>query len=323
MKKALVHIRTSLKLIFLIAIGALLIISAVVLIYKPTYSVTLNGEFVGYTQSKTKLQNKINTYMEEGDSSTNIAFVQIDDMPQYKLCLLQKGIETSDDDIFQKVVETGTVYYKYYTITESSEEKLHLSTYSEAEQAVAKLKEKNSVNKEKVGIVEKYSTELAEFVTADAAVEKLYQAPVVKKKYTSTGISTTANTTGPKVSLSVALVRPVSGTITSRFGRRSGGTHTGLDIATSRGTSIVAAAGGTVTSASYRGSYGNLIIISHGNGIETYYAHCDSINVSAGQTVSQGQLIGRVGSTGNSTGPHLHLEVRVNGVAQNPQNYVY
>ena len=66
-----------------------------------------------------------------------------------------------------------------------------------------------------------------------------------------------------------------------------------------------------------------MIVISHGNGVETYYAHCDKIYVKAGTTINQGDVIGAVGTTGNSTGYHLHLEVRVNGVAYNPQNYVY
>ena len=66
-----------------------------------------------------------------------------------------------------------------------------------------------------------------------------------------------------------------------------------------------------------------MIVISHGNGIETYYGHCSKLYATEGQKVSQGEVIAAVGSTGNSTGPHLHLEVRVNGVAYNPQNYVY
>ena len=88
---------------------------------------------------------------------------------------------------------------------------------------------------------------------------------------------------------------------------------------------IAAAAAGTVTVAQYgyNGGYGNYGIVSHGNGIQTVYAHCNSLNVSVGHSVAQGQQIATVGNTGNSTGNHLHLEIRVNGVAQNPQNYLY
>ena len=122
------------------------------------------------------------------------------------------------------------------------------------------------------------------------------------------------------------MIRPVSGTITSRFGASSRirvSSHTGLDIATATGTPIKAASSGTVTFSGRKGSYGYMVVISHGNNVQTYYAHCSKLYVSAGQTVTQGQTIAAVGSTGNSTGPHLHLEVRVNGVAYNPQNYVY
>ena len=128
------------------------------------------------------------------------------------------------------------------------------------------------------------------------------------------------------VSLGVSLIKPVNGTLSSRFGANSrirSGAHTGLDIATSSGTPIKAAASGTVTFAGWKGSYGNLLVITHSNGVQTYYGHCSKLYVSAGQKVSQGQNVAAVGSTGNSTGPHLHFEIRVNGVACNPQKYVY
>lgn len=123
---------------------------------------------------------------------------------------------------------------------------------------------------------------------------------------------------------------PVYGHITSSFGYRSifgsYSYHSGLDIATSYGTAIAASDGGTVVFAgratgSYW-SYGNLVIIDHGNGIQTYYAHCSSVLVSAGDKVYQGQTIARVGSTGRSTGNHCHFEVKVNGVSRNPYNYL-
>ena len=124
--------------------------------------------------------------------------------------------------------------------------------------------------------------------------------------------------------LGIGLIKPVSGIITSRFGARSSGNHKGLDIATSSGTTIAAAAGGTVTFSGWD-SYGlgNCVKISHGNGVTTIYGHCSKLYVTSGQKVSQGEAIAAVGSTGNSTGPHLHLQIEVNGVPQNPQLYLY
>ena len=98
--------------------------------------------------------------------------------------------------------------------------------------------------------------------------------------------------------------------------------HKGMDFAAPTGTPIYAAAGGTVTSAGYSGNAGNLIIINHGNGLQTYYMHCHQIYVRAGQKVSKGQNIAIVGTTGNSTGPHLHFQVMSGGTPVNPQNYL-
>ena len=195
---------------------------------------------------------------------------------------------------------------------------------------VSGLKEKNSSNLEKISIIEKYEETMQDLVTSEEAVSKLYVAPLTKvniaKKGNTGSVNTSLKTSGGKANIGIALIRPISGVITSRFGVRSNirkSSHTGLDIAASTGTPIGAAASGTVTFSGRKGSFGNMIVITHGNGVQTYYAHCSSLYVSAGTQVSQGQTIATVGSTGNSTGPHLHLEVRVNGVAYNPQNYVY
>ena len=121
-------------------------------------------------------------------------------------------------------------------------------------------------------------------------------------------------------------VLPVSGTITSRFGVSSSirsGAHTGLDIACSKGTDIKVVADGEVIFAQRNGAYGNLVKVDHGNGVETWYAHCSKIYAKVGQKVSSGTVIAAVGSTGNSTGPHLHLEIRIEGTAVNPQRYLY
>ena len=121
---------------------------------------------------------------------------------------------------------------------------------------------------------------------------------------------------------------PVSGRVTSYFGGRKspGGigstNHKGIDIAAPRGTPVCAADGGTVTYSGWMSGYGYLVRIDHGNGYVTYYGHNSSLTVSVGQHVYKGQQIARVGSTGNSTGNHCHFEIRYNGVAKNPLNYL-
>jgi murein DD-endopeptidase MepM/ murein hydrolase activator NlpD len=130
-------------------------------------------------------------------------------------------------------------------------------------------------------------------------------------------------TPGPTGSPSAAgFIWPVHGILTSTFGWRWGRMHEGIDLAVGTGTPVVAAASGTVIVAGWMGGYGNLVVIDHGNGIATAYGHNTSVAVSYGQSVAQGQLISYSGSTGHSTGPHVHFEVRVNGTPVDPLGYL-
>ncbi|GAQ24893.1 MULTISPECIES: peptidoglycan DD-metalloendopeptidase family protein [Tepidanaerobacter] len=115
---------------------------------------------------------------------------------------------------------------------------------------------------------------------------------------------------------------PVVGQISSPYGYRGSEFHTGIDIAKSSGSPVYASNGGTVTFAGWSGGYGNLVIINHGGGIETYYAHNSSITVSVGEQVQKGQQIARAGSTGRASGSHVHFEIRINGSSVNPLNYL-
>ena len=330
-KKVLVHTKRSFKVMILFMIAIFLIIGIVSYLYKPTYSV-YNGEQIGYTENKSKLQHTINDYVENGDGNENVAFVQVDNMPEYEMCLLKKDIVLNDDEIFQNIKNAGVTYYRYYSISENQEEKLYVKTFEEAENVVNSLKEKNSTNINNISIIEKYETELKDFVNQEEAISQLYKEPVkVASRSSSSAVKATGSvntaltTSSGKPNLGISLVRPISGVITSRFGagssiRRS--RHTGLDIGASLGTPIGAAAAGTVSFAGWKGSYGNMIVINHGNGVQTLYGHCSSLIAKAGDKVSQGQVIAKVGSTGRSTGPHLHFEIRINGSSINPQSYI-
>ena len=121
---------------------------------------------------------------------------------------------------------------------------------------------------------------------------------------------------------SAGLVWPVSGPVTSPFGWRWGRMHEGIDIGVSYGTPIHAAASGTVIYCGWESGYGNLTVLDHGGNLATAYGHQSSIAVSCGQHVGQGDVIGYVGSTGHSTGPHLHFEVRIKGSPVDPMGYL-
>ena len=158
----------------------------------------------------------------------------------------------------------------------------------------------------------------------EAAVDEIVL--VGTKKPDPVTVPSNVNTSGGKNNTGIWLSWPTSGGyVSSSYGARWGSFHRAIDIAKvggCYGDRIFAAADGTVTYASYNGTFGKLIKISHGNGLETWYAHCSDYNVSVGDKVSRGQTIGYIGNTGRSTGPHLHFQVMVYGNHVNPLNYL-
>jgi len=119
-----------------------------------------------------------------------------------------------------------------------------------------------------------------------------------------------------------AYLWPARGVVTSRFGARWRRHHTGVDIAAPRGTPIRAARDGRVKLAGWYGGYGLVVVVDHGDGMETWYGHASSLSVRVGQWVERGQVLGRVGCTGACTGPHVHFEVRFRGQPVNPLRYL-
>lgn len=117
-------------------------------------------------------------------------------------------------------------------------------------------------------------------------------------------------------------LNPALGTLTSNFGTRWGRLHSGIDIGADTGREIYAAKSGRVIFSGVADGYGNYVKIDHGNGIQTAYGHCSALAVNEGDEVKKGQIIAYVGSTGNSTGPHLHFEIKIDGEFKNPLDYV-
>ncbi len=127
----------------------------------------------------------------------------------------------------------------------------------------------------------------------------------------------------PKKAATGSFRRPTNGgVVSSNYGYRRGGFHTGVDFAISHGSPVYASDGGTVSFSGWKGGYGYLVIINHGNGKQTYYAHNSKLIVKRGQKVGKGEQIAKIGSTGNSSGPHCHFEIRVNGKHVNPWRYI-
>jgi murein DD-endopeptidase MepM/ murein hydrolase activator NlpD len=151
----------------------------------------------------------------------------------------------------------------------------------------------------------------------DLEAQSAALAARIRAAQQQSSVSTTVAVSGSGV-----LSWPVSGPVTSGFGVRWGRMHEGIDIAVGSGTPVHAAAAGTVIYAGWLGGYGNLVVVDHGNGLSTAYGHNSTLASSVGQAVAAGQVIAYSGSTGHSTGPHVHFEVRVNGSPVDPLGYL-
>ena len=335
------------KVIGLILLSIIFLICIIFLKFKPVYIVTLSGQTLGYVESKEELNKKIDEYMN--NKTGTIAIIDIAVMPEYTLELIPRFTKTSEEYITKKIESTALFTYKTYAVTVNGEVKAEVATEAEAQEIINNLKTDLNENIEfELGITETYSTEKKD-EAQDIALNKLNEIKVAKttayeeeqarieaerkaaeaarqrQLQAQVAAANVSGAYGNVNGISIGNPLRVSPLITSRFGERGSRryTHTGLDLATSTGTPIYPIASGTVTFSGWQGSYGNMVIVNHGNGVESYYAHCNTLNVGVGTQVSAGTMIATVGSTGNSTGPHLHLEIRVNGTAVNPQSYLY
>lgn len=195
----------------------------------------------------------------------------------------------------------------------------------------------NSLTEEEKNIANEIGDIMQENEQIEASIQKMIreaqEAARKKKEAAAAAAAANNNTSSSNTSTSGSnqssgYLRPVAGRISSPFGNRihpvtgKPSFHGGVDFAASYGTGIKATRAGEIIVKTYNSSYGNYIIIDHGNGIASLYAHMSGFNVSIGQEVSQGSIIGFIGSTGSSTGPHLHFEIRVNGTRVNPMNYL-
>ena len=248
-------------------------------------------------------------------------------MPEYQLKFVNKAEQTNEDVILGQLEAKAETTYKLYAVTIDGEEKAIIASLDEAEKIVDEMTEKyeDKIDLD-IGITEKITTDKTiqnSVKLAKSRVSSSIENAVDKKEAEEAKQREIDSHTVQGVYLQVT---PVSGIITSRFGNRESirtSGHTGLDIAAPAGTPIKAAASGTVTFAGYSGGYGYVVKVNNGNGVQTYYGHCSRLYVSAGEKIEAGEVIAAVGSTGNSTGNHLHFEVRVNGSVVNPQNYLY
>ena len=312
--------KRTMKLIKIIAIALAIIIAIMLIKFRPAYSVSLNGEDLGYVGDEEEFKNEVNENILT-PSESNVAFVELDNV-EYTFSLVSRS-EVNEDEVMLALEQSAQNVYRVYEVADlnNEETKIYVNTMEEAEEIVSTLKEQygeiepdlviNQIYLDNADEVNEETIKLAKQELTNSLQEELEEKQEIDSR-TVNGI--------------YLAVVPVTGRITSRFGAVESirdHTHKGIDIAATRGTPILATASGTVTFAGWSSGYGYLVKIDHGNGVETYYGHCSKLYVSAGDTVEAGKQIAAVGSTGNSTGNHLHFEIRLDGKQVNPQTYVY
>lgn len=285
------------------------------------YEIKVGQKTVGYIKEK----NEINNYIESTiNKNANIAFIDLKEDVSYNLKLVSRN-ENNKENVIKQIEDNLNIEYTTYAITYNKENIAYTSTMEKAEEVIDDL-ETEKIDTDNVGILQVYSDRY-EDIKVDSSEEIIKKiSTAIEEKKTEKNIKIAKNNNSNN---SIFTVKPISGVITSRYGHRSspGGigstNHKGMDISAKSGTTIKAAATGTVKFAGYKGSLGNLVIIESEKGIETYYGHCSKIYVKKGQKVTAGDKIAAVGQTGAATGPHLHLEIHVNGKVINPQKYLY
>ena len=312
--------KRTIKLFKIIAIALAIIIAIMFIKFRPAYSVSLNGEDIGYVGDEEKFKNEVNENILT-PSETNVAFVELDNV-EYTFSLVSRN-EVNEDEVMLALEKSAQNVYRVYEVADlnNEETKVYVNTMEEAEEIVSSLKEQyseiepdlviNQIYLDNADEVNEETIQLAKQELTNNLQEELEEKQEIDSR-TVNGI--------------YLAVVPVTGRITSRFGAVESirdHTHKGIDIAATRGTPILATASGKVSFAGWSSGYGYLVKIDHGSGVETYYGHCSKLYVSAGDTVEAGDKIAAVGSTGNSTGNHLHFEIRLNGKQVNPQTYVY
>lgn len=287
---------------------------------QPVYEISLDGVKVGYIQNKNEFEDIVNKKFNDNEEE-NIAFVDFNMETNYEFKLVEKQVKTNEEEVMLAIKEKADITYFQYAINVNGVEKEYVNSKEKAEEIVKLLKQEVGEQEYDISIAKVYKRELQQNEPIEIA--SISKNVVTKIKEEKQEEEKREKSTINGVYISVV---PVQGNITSRYGAREAirdHAHRGLDIATKTGTPIKAASDGTIKYSGTMSGYGNLIIISHGNGITTYYGHCSKLYKKEGEKVKAGDVIAAVGSTGRSTGPHLHFEIRKDGEYVNPAKYLF
>lgn len=355
-KKVKYYSRKAIKYTLITVVLTFILLLIGYLKFKPVFIVKFNGQAIGIVNDSVQVESELDSYLK--NPVAPVAVATIDQKPEFELTFAVKNVETDEVKVKDTIDSNIEKTYKFYEVKLADEVFGVVSSEEEAQKVVNEIKEERGydtisynemMTKEnktdnftdvKTKVLAKVITvqdeEKAKAVEKRKAAEEKRQQILLASATVSRGnteslnrtterISSVATSTSASASSSLGGMKFINPIASPRWGVGYMGYsgHSGVDIL-GGGNAARASASGTVTTVADLGrrSYGRYIVVDHGNGISTLYAHLSSMSVSVGQRVTAGQTIGITGSTGNSTGPHLHFEIRVNGRHVNPRPYI-
>lgn len=327
----------TLRFLFFTILVLVLIFSAVVItvlnMYKPTVKAFVDGKFIGYFASEQQFDEVYNDLVTEKQNIDSNVKVYLENEPSFETSYIRENI-LAKQNVYDNLRAEVKTEYTIYDVAVDGEKKMTFNNEDDANKYAEQLKSQVAklnveVKKEKkaeledVTSIERADSILKDIVDRNKPVETP-KVDVTPKKTTTTNKNANTNVATIGAASTPATGSGVWPTVNRRVNCQYMGYsgHTGIDLGGAIGTAIYAYRPGTVTFAGWGTGYGKHVIINHGNGMTTYYAHCSELLVSVGQQVSEGQLIAKIGMTGYTTGPHVHFEVRLNGVPVNPYPYI-
>lgn len=333
---------STLRFVFFTILALVLIFSAVLVTvlntYKPTVKAYIGGKFVGYFSSEQQFDEVYNDLVTEKQNIDSNVKVYLESEPTFETSYTRDSL-ISNQNVYTNLRAEMKTEYTVYEVAVDGDNKMKFDTKDDANKYADSLK--TEVSKLNVEVKEEKVEDKGEITSIERAdvilkdiVDRNKPVETPKATITANSSNTTKSNTNSSSNVQKAetigatSVQPTGGGVWPTVNRRincqymgySG--HTGIDLGGAIGTAIYAYKSGTVTFAGWGSGYGLHVKIDHGNGMTTYYAHCSELFVSVGQQVTEGQMIAKIGMTGYTTGPHLHFEVRFNGVPTNPYPYI-
>lgn len=333
---------STLRFVFFTILALVLIFSAVLVTvlntYKPTVKAYIGGKFVGYFSSEQQFDEVYNDLVTEKQNIDSNVKVYLESEPTFETSYTRDSL-ISNQNVYTNLRAEMKTEYTVYEVAVDGDNKMKFDTKDDANKYADSLK--TEVSKLNVEVKEEKVEDKGEITSIERAdvilkdiVDRNKPVETPKATITANSSNTTKSNTNSSSNVQKAetigatSVQPTGGGVWPTVNRRincqymgySG--HTGIDLGGAIGTAIYAYKSGTVSFAGWGSGYGLHVKIDHGNGMTTYYAHCSELFVSVGQQVTEGQMIAKIGMTGYTTGPHLHFEVRFNGVPTNPYPYI-